>query len=144
MLLAACDKGNLLQAKQAVDGGAQVNCLDSDGHTPVMLAIENNHHSVTEWLLSLEVNVNFDDDVYTGGTGDTALHRAGRKCKREKIVTTLASWSKDVNKLNSDGQTPAQVAVKWGNVSGVSGLLVVPGVNWHLDEDGDSLLDMAR
>ena len=58
-LLTACKAGTLPPAQQAVTDGADINCLDSDGFTPVMWTIKRNHPTVTAWLLSLpSVNVN--------------------------------------------------------------------------------------
>ena len=141
ILLGASDSGNLPQAQDAVANGALVNCLDSFGRTPVMLAIKYNHYSVAEWLLTLQaVNVNCGEM-----DGETTLTLATRKCTSDKIVTTVASLSEDVNKLNKEGRTPAQVAVDRSNVGGVLGLLAIPGVEWQVKEkNGDSLLEMAR
>ena len=107
-----------------------------------MLAIKYNHYSVAEWLLTLlAVNVNCGEDK----NGETTLTLATRKCTSDKIVTTVASLSEDVNKLNKKGRTPAQVAVDRSNVGGVLGLLAIPGVEWQVKEkNGDSLLEMAR
>ena len=139
-LLSACEYGSLPQVQQAVAEGADVNCLESTGWTPVMLAILHNHNDVVNWLLDLEtVDVNY------GQTYGTTLHTACWISDNEEVVTRVAIKSDNVNALNSNGYTPAQLAIYKGNKRGVLGLLPVLGVDWEImNSHGESLLDTAR
>ena len=145
-LLHACSQGNLATAQQAVNRvfGADINCEDGFGYTPIMRAIERNHPTVTAWLLSLpSVNVNCGK-----GNNGTTLHVACVYSSSD-IVRSVAMRTENVNIWDGDGFTPLVRAVDNGNVEGVVGLLPVLGVDWQV-RDGSmgweygSLLDMAR
>ena len=136
VLMTACKSGTLPTAQQAVADGADLNYVDDNGWTPAMLAIDNHHNKVTDWILSQDsVNMN------NGKTskGNTTLHIACAESDCEEIVTKVAKLSENVNILNNEDKTPAQHAIEKRNGIGILGLVGVPAVDWEVKDK-----DMAR
>ena len=139
-LFSACELGELSQAKKAVSDGADINCQDSNGWSPIIITISNHHSEVTDWLLSLEsIDVNLAKDKY----GNTTLHSACEFSQSE-TVTKVAIKTNDVNVLNGSGYSPIQWAVKNDNVEAVLGLRPILTVDWQVKNYWMSLQDMAR
>ena len=143
-LLDACGRGNLSLAQAAVREGGNINCIDSDGWTPIMVAMFYRQQPVIKWLLSVDtLNTNIGQTV----NSDTCLHYACLFCDSD-IVREVVRRSEGgrVNQVNPDNHyTPVQVAVIEGNVGAVVGMMGDETVDWGVtDKEGRSLLEMAR
>ena len=141
----ACGRnGNLSLAQAAVSEGADVNNLDSDGRTPIMVAMVTRQQPVIKWLLSVEtLNTNIGQDVHN----DTCLHYACYYGCDSDIVREVVRRSEGgrVNQVNTYHYTPVQEAVSEGNVGAVVGMMGDERVDWGVtDKKGRSLLEMAR
>eukprot|EP00008_Paramoeba_atlantica_P004447 CAMPEP_0201487350 /NCGR_PEP_ID=MMETSP0151_2-20130828/12443_1 /ASSEMBLY_ACC=CAM_ASM_000257 /TAXON_ID=200890 /ORGANISM="Paramoeba atlantica, Strain 621/1 / CCAP 1560/9" /LENGTH=285 /DNA_ID=CAMNT_0047872355 /DNA_START=19 /DNA_END=872 /DNA_ORIENTATION=- len=139
-LLKASEKGRLENVKSALDGGADVNCTDAKGRTPVALSVGANSVSCTHELLSRGADPNLPDKnkdfpihlaasfpttdvlrilVDSGSVnlesqnkdGNTALHRAAY-CGMVDCVMYLTSKGADAKALNNKYEIPANLARK--------------------------------
>ena len=52
-LLRAAASGDIQQARQAIDQGADIDCCDYNNHTPLHLACSRNHPAFKDFLISL-------------------------------------------------------------------------------------------
>lgn len=51
-LLKECRRGHLARVQRLVDGGADVNCRGSHGHSPLLVAASQGHREVVAYLLA--------------------------------------------------------------------------------------------
>ena len=70
-LYKACINGQVREVRRLLSGGADVNYVDEQGHTPLMVASLNGHVEVVDMVLAAEANANAANDG-----GFTALHMA--------------------------------------------------------------------
>ncbi|CAG0904238.1 unnamed protein product [Cyprideis torosa] len=110
----------LHQAKSAetaellIANGAVVNAKDGDGDTPLVLATENNRHSVVEVLLANRADPNIANRY-----GTSPLHRA----KSAETAELLIAKGAEVNAMDEDGDTPLFAATENNRHSVVEVLL---------------------
>ena len=103
-----CREGNLAEVRAALARGEDVNNMDLDGSTALMLAVEKKHNSIVKLLLdqpAVEVNVK---DKW----GRTALHIAAKNNNAEGARMLLLH--KDFNSANvtdKSGFTALMIAV---------------------------------
>jgi len=93
-LIDSCKKGDLEGVKAALKSGADVNTLDEDGYTGLMLAVSFNHNSVVALLL----DVNQRNDW-----GSFALKNAVDNSNIEALKLLLDCPSIDVNSVDNYG-----------------------------------------
>lgn len=61
-LLSASSENDLDMVISCLKGGADINCQDKDGCSPVMLAIQNNHRLVSGYLVAEGANLDLIDE----------------------------------------------------------------------------------
>jgi tetratricopeptide (TPR) repeat protein len=104
---------------------ADVNSIDNDGTTPLIITCGLSSKIVTARLLiSKGAEVNYQTPVVTNSPkhGWTALHLAARN-GHTKLVDLLISHGARVNTAKADGWTPLHVAVFFGHIEIVKLLL---------------------
>lgn len=97
LLVEACKKGKLEDAKKAVECGADIN-LARDGKTPLIWASIKNQLEIIEYLVDLDVDVNKIVD------GETALSYAAF-VSGEKVINLLIRHGAEVNRIHDNGET---------------------------------------
>jgi hypothetical protein len=68
-------KNNVAAVKALIDQGADVNAIDTYGHTPLIAAAGNKSMEITKYLVEHGADINQANDG-----GDTALHYAAGDC----------------------------------------------------------------
>ena len=156
-LLSACRDGTLEEAKEWVNKGANINCVDDKKLTPLMKALDQNKCDIAEWLIeekTIDVNRYNDYD-------NTALHYAVRFCKEFEFYSKLSNKKEAVsflianlgnkmdvnavNKKNKEDKTVSMLVVEFHNVSALQGLLAVKSIDWSIkDFKGRNSLELAQ
>jgi ankyrin repeat protein len=106
-LYQACFIGSLDVVKVLVDAGADVNLKSTEEYTPLFIAIQNNHKSVIEYILSKGARVNETNGQYH----DTPLHKACESGSLE-VVKILVNAGADINAVNKQDKIPIDFAVE--------------------------------
>lgn len=96
---------SFLDLRGAIEKGANVNCVDSNGITLLQktLAMQHCNFTMIETLTSCGADVNCIDDC-----GNTPLHEVLSNLSKEncKIASHLIYKGADVNAVNDYGETP--------------------------------------
>eukprot|EP00092_Neocalanus_flemingeri_P008776 GFUD01009449.1.p1 GENE.GFUD01009449.1~~GFUD01009449.1.p1 ORF type:complete len:958 (+),score=187.13 GFUD01009449.1:48-2921(+) len=143
-LLSICQSGPVEKAQQLVAAGANQNCSDANGVTPLMRALEFNITDIVSWLVPMET---VDVERQSKPKKETALHYACRYgCDGETVARLANRMDSAVVNLKNDWEKTAVFrAVEWNNTSALQGLLSVKTVDWEVrDGKGRSLLTIAR
>lgn len=117
-LIAAARSGDVKAVETALDGGADANCRDADGITPLMHAargdrpdiansVPSDHPEVVELLIKRGADVNART-----GTGFVALFWAARY-GHAGVAKVLIAHGADVNAKDKDGMT----ALRWATTN---------------------------
>ena len=107
--------GNNEAVQFLLDLGVNINYINIEGKTALMLACEAGHEEVVQTLVSGGANVNLQDNI-----GCTALMVS----KTKEIFLLLLQSNADINILTHKGSTPLIVASQLGHLSVVETLLV--------------------
>ncbi|XP_045906758.1 CARD- and ANK-domain containing inflammasome adapter protein [Micropterus dolomieu] len=133
-----------------IDSGANVNMLDKEGYTPLLLSAELGHTEVFRALLAKQAKLDATlsdlssalhlavhggsvpivqtllerglDPNITGPKAQTPLHLAA-KCNRPECVDLLLRAGAQVNAVAQDGLTPLHIASQQGHAGPVIQLL---------------------
>lgn len=121
-LLSGIDRADIRSVKQALAAGADVNTINDDGRTALMLAASEKKTEIIKILLAANANVKA-----IHGPGDaegmTALHyAAGNNCSMACLNILVAAGA-DVNAKAADGTTPLHFATITCNAASVQFLL---------------------
>ncbi|XP_069133089.1 ankyrin repeat and sterile alpha motif domain-containing protein 1B-like isoform X3 [Argopecten irradians] len=92
-----------------VKTSTNVNCVDSNGYTPLHLAVLHGHKASVEMLLAAEALPSQPDN-----TGCTALHLAAWKGFSEICDLLLANEGVPINVQDSNGDTALNYAAQYG------------------------------
>ena len=135
-----CEAGRLQEVGAALARGQDVNSRDRYNVTGLMRALDKEHNSVVELLLSqpsLDVNT-------SNSYGRTALHWAYSNVTGLRLLLADPRLT-SVNARDCGGWTPLMRAVWWGSVEVVRELVRVEGVDLETRDDGGrSLEQVAR
>lgn len=119
------------------DNHLDINHVYSDGNTPLLLALKNNHLEIASILISIGAYVNFIDEF-----GNTPLSIATQMNNAE-IVNLLIGSGADVNIPDINGNTPLFVAVSNGNLI-LAQILIESGADVNIpDMHGRTPLSIA-
>ena len=92
--------------KLLLEKGADVNEVDNEGNSVLMLAVDNVAYDFIDLLLVMKVNVN-----HSNKDQRTALHEAAES-KQRYIVHKLLNAGAIKNKKERWGDTPYSIALK--------------------------------
>lgn len=110
-LIQACAKGDLAMVKKFVAEGADINCVDNSGRTPLIEASWSGNTEVVKFLIEKGANVDATDNA-----GYSALMRA---CEvgHVPIITQLINKNASVNiRGKVRGTTPLMLAAEQGHI----------------------------
>ncbi|WP_419420486.1 ankyrin repeat domain-containing protein [Legionella sp. D16C41] len=98
--------GHLSLVKELAGQGAEINLVDSDGDTPLLVALKNQYSEIASYLISIKANVNLANN-----NGITPLHMAVIK-EYIKISKYLIQAGADLFLTTKKGNTPLSLAAK--------------------------------
>ncbi|KAF0690547.1 Aste57867_18063 [Aphanomyces stellatus] len=114
----ACEMGDLKCAKAILSSPTRnLDILNNDGMTSLLIAIKNNHIDIALELVSKSANPNI-----AATDGATALHMAAN-IGNDELVTALVKHGANPNHLLKNGNTALHVACKQGDVKCVQAIL---------------------
>jgi ankyrin repeat protein len=135
----ACHEGFVSVIRRLVEMGADINALDNNGSTPLVIACISGHEAAAFLLLHLGA----DGKTWKDGDGRSALYWA---CMEGlvSVIRRLVDMGADINQQDNDGITPLIWACESGKEA-MAHLLLEFGadVNRGEDEDGRSALHLA-
>ena len=99
LIEAVRNNGDLKQIQELVEMGADVNCQDAEGWTPLIMAASNGYKETCGFLLSRGADIN-----YIGPKGWTALLSCSRYWQGE-LFMYLVEQGADIN-TSAEGMTP--------------------------------------
>lgn len=135
----AAFSGNLETVKMHINRNENLDTMNQDGHTPLMLASFNGHTDVVKVLLKNGAKVDITDNK-----GLTPLHFAASGAFPETVEVLLENGAP----INATDQiehfTPLMYAAAEGNVEVVKLLLEKGADLTFTDDDGDDAEAFAR
>lgn len=137
LFIDAARSGDTALLKQFLDAEMPVNCTDSRGYTPLIVATYNEQLDAARLLLDHGANPNDVDDK-----GATALSGVAFK-GFEDIAELLISKGATIDKPNHSGRTPLMFAVMFGRESMARRLLQHGADPEIRDAEGMSAREMA-
>lgn len=131
--------GRLDIVKRFVDEGVEVNSIDGQKRTALMLASFNGHTDIVKFLIVNGANIDMVDEV-----NRTALMFASTGPFNETVVELIRAGS-DVNAIDGhENWTPLMFAAGEGQLEVVKTLISNGADPTMLDTDGESALDFAQ
>ncbi len=111
-----------------VKAGADVNHLNKNGQTPLMMALSHQEYKIAKALLDLGANVNVKDKeghnalyfvFFEKAKSSWAKDKINFKLSksRKEILTALAEHSIQIDALNLAGKSVKDIALKFGAIS---------------------------
>lgn len=120
-LQVAAMNGHVQCVRTLLEGGAQINCNNARGQTPLMCAAIYHRQEVVAVLLVQRADANLTRHPF----GHTALLHAAQN-GNVAIVQALLAGGAQVGKFRNDGATPLFIAAAYGHAS-VAEMLVAHG-----------------
>lgn len=103
----ACTGGSQQVASFLLASGAQVDAVDKEGKTPLLMTIPSaSQRRMYQLLVSNRASINHKDLK-----GDTVLHAVTRQNSSVDILSYLVEQGAFVNERNKDGDIPLSIAV---------------------------------
>ena len=102
-----------------IDHGAEVNSINGETKTALMIACEEGNMGAINVLL----NAGADPDTADAGCGETCLHYAVAGDCRKEALEKIISHSADVNATNKNNVTSLMIACRKGNIDVINVLL---------------------
>ncbi|KAF9894930.1 hypothetical protein FE257_004552 [Aspergillus nanangensis] len=139
-LMWACSNGHDDAVRILLNAGLDINCRNSWGSTPLVLAVECENTGLVRLLLNTPgVDIN-----HPGTRGRTPLSHAVAFGQENVVRILLDRPGVDINHPDTDGRTPLSLAAKFGLKRIVRILLDRPGVDInHPDICGRTPLSYA-
>ncbi|MBQ8480380.1 MAG: ankyrin repeat domain-containing protein [Akkermansia sp.] len=139
-ILQAARNGDKEELLRLINSGGDINCKDSHGDTPLIVATWGKHVDCVKILLDSRVDVN-----KTNGEGRTALFCAALAGHTEILQLLLNTPTINVNRQNRFGWTALSAAIDNGHAECVRLLLNAPGIDIYLpNNNGHTPLSIAR
>ncbi len=133
-LLSSASAGNIKMCTMLLDKGAAIDCVDTDGKTPLLNASKSGSLDLVQMLLTREADLKAVDKE-----GVNALHYACESGNLE-LVRLLLDQGFTINDIADNGMTPFHKACNGGSRD-VAQFLLDQGVN-HLETDNDGATAM--
>lgn len=92
-------------SKLLIENGANVNCLNKKGETPLMLAVKKHDMDAVKLLIEKNAKVNIVDQA-----GQTPLHWAVER-RFNNIIELLLKKKANPNAVDNEGNTPLHLAI---------------------------------
>lgn len=146
LLLQATERGDLVAVRSLVAQGTDVNATQTNGWTALMLAVQNTHASIVEYLLAHGADVHRRSTLYN----DTDAMLLAAESGNLSICLMLLAHGGNINEIDIDGDTPLMHAVSNGNLSPkqvyqVTKLPIKHGANVNVsDKIGNTALSLAQ
>ena len=142
LLAAAVEATKAKEINDLIKQGADVNCANDWGMTPLMLAAQYNTHVV---ILKALIHAGADINAVEPKYKSNALHLAANMCSNPKVVATLVEDGADVNARNYLGETPLIMAVQANENTRIFSQLLACGADINIcDWQGHNVMDYAR
>ncbi|STX52092.1 ankyrin 3 [Legionella busanensis] len=125
LLWLAASFGHVSLVEELIDQGTEVNIADSDGDTPLLMALKNHYLQVASYLIASKANVNLANN-----DGITPLHMAAN-FGHLPLIKQLTDEGAKVNVVDNDGLTPLHTAAREGQVE-ISKYLIQAGADLFL------------
>ncbi len=142
LLAAAISATKASEIKKLVEEGAEVNCHNEWGLSPVMLAAQYNHCvAITKALIDLGADIHEAEPKYRSN----ALHLAANNSDNPKVVEVLLEAGANIDARNYLGETALIMAVNNNPETKMSTQLIKSGADINArDYQGHSVLDYAK
>lgn len=142
LLAAAISATKASEIKKLVEEGAEVNCHNEWGLSPVMLAAQYNHCvAITKALIDLGADIHEAEPKYRSN----ALHLAANNSDNHKVVEVLLEAGANIDARNYLGETALIMAVNNNPETKMATQLIKSGADINArDYQGHSVLDYAK
>ncbi|MCF0238747.1 MAG: ankyrin repeat domain-containing protein [Sphaerochaetaceae bacterium] len=142
LLAAAVSATKAKDIHDLIKQGADVNCTNEWGMSPVMLAAQYNTHVVVlKALVKDGADINAVEPKYRSN----ALHLAANTCSNPKIIEALVEMGADINVRNYLGETPLIMSVQANENTRIFSQLIDCGADYSIcDWQGHSVMEYAR
>lgn len=142
LLAAAVSSSAANDIHTLVRQGADINCTNEWGLTPLMLAAQYNTHVVVlKALLKDGADISAVEPKYRSN----ALHLAANKCSNPKVIEALIEAGADINARNYLGETPLIMAVSQNQNTRIFSQLISCGADITIcDWQGHNVMEYAR
>ena len=135
----ACTEGRLDVVRFFIDKGVNINCVDRQGCTPLLIAAQYGQADVAAYLIKKRADTTILDKH-----NDSAMNWAAYKGQLE-IVALLHYLGLAVDNTDAYGQTPLHLAALRGNYPAVEYLVMDCDAPIAVtDKNGKTPLDLAR
>ncbi len=132
-LLEASRNGRIDQAVEAIQCGAEIECRDHNGRTPLYHALTRGYLSLAELLVRQGANVN----TAFGKRRQTLLHWAAEQ-GAYGVASFLLQHEADINSRRIDGITPLHLAARKGHTY-LANLFLKNGADFDARANGDRI-----
>ncbi len=142
LLAAAVSSSKAIEIHTLIKQGADVNCTNEWGLSPLMLASQYNTHVVVlKALLKDGADLFAVEPKYRSN----ALHLAANKCSNPKVIEALVEAGADINARNYLGETPLIMAVLQNDNTRIFSQLIASGADINIcDWQGHNVMEYAR
>ncbi|KAJ5346208.1 hypothetical protein N7452_004212 [Penicillium brevicompactum] len=145
--IAASKNASLGTMKMLIDNGIPLDSQDSQGRTPLQVAVSFSSTRAVSLLLHLGANPNLKNEVHYW-KGWTALFYAARKSKNfrvdnKTIIRTLFKHGAELDSKNHARETPLLQAVSCGAIKQAQALLECGASIMARNANGETVLHVA-
>lgn len=142
LLVAATKATKAKEIREILTKGANINCQNEWGMSPLMLAVQNNPGvAITKQLIASGADVHAVEPKYRSNS----LHLAANKSKNPKVLEELIKAGCELNSRNYLGETPLIMAVNQNTETRVVSALIKAGADINAqDYQGHSVVEYAR
>ncbi|MCF0261514.1 MAG: ankyrin repeat domain-containing protein [Sphaerochaetaceae bacterium] len=142
LLAAAISASKANDIHLLVRQGADINCTNEWGLTPLMLAAQYNTHVV---ILKAILKEGADLFAVEPKYRSNALHLAANKCSNPKVIEVLVEAGADINARNYLGETPLIMSVLQNQNTRIFSQLITSGADINIcDWQGHNVMEYAR
>lgn len=135
----AASEGKVSSISFLIKHHENINVLDANGCTPLIIATQHNHTDTVMFLLR-----NGADTSICDSNGDNCLHWSAYKGFPEMAGLLVYAMPRDLNAIDSFGQTPLHLASLRGNYEVVEYLIRDCGADTSIkDKSGLTALELS-